>query len=304
MATRSFAMDRELFRTVKQATLNHARLLYHRLARRLPHLVAIMFLVVAAQLAPPSSSVAGVLGLWWREARANSAAVVAACAGLAAASYAYAASRPRPVFLVDLAGFKPGAAHEATRAQSIRHFALAGRFTDESVAFQTRMLERAGVGEATHFPASLLRMPVDMSLRTAREESEAVVFGVVDELLAKTGVGAGDIGVVIVNSSLYSPTPSFTSLVVNRYGLRHDVVSHNLSGMGCSAGIIAIDLAKHLLQVSPPLHHAPTTGARPFLIFPMGIQVPKKIGNPTQTHARTVVCPPGQNCNLVHICGE
>ncbi|KAK3148302.1 hypothetical protein QOZ80_3BG0293330 [Eleusine coracana subsp. coracana] len=250
MATRSFSMDRELLRTVRQATLNHARLLYHRLVSRLPHLLAVTFVVVAAQLAPPPScSVAGVVALWWREARANSAAVVAACAGVAAAAYAYAASRPRPVYLVDLAGFKPGRAHEATRARSIRHFAAAGRFNDESIAFQTRMLERAGVGEATHFPASLLRVPVDMSLRTAREESEAVVFGVVDDLLAKTGVAARDVGVVIVNSSLYSPTPSFASLVVNRYGMRHDVVSHNLSGMGCSAGIIAIDLAKHLLQV-------------------------------------------------------
>jgi 3-ketoacyl-CoA synthase len=91
--------------------------------------------------------------------------------------------------------------------------------------------------------------PVVMSLRTAREESEAVVFGVVDELLAKTGVRAQDVGIVIANSSLYAPTPSFVSLIVNKYRLREDVVSHNLSGMGCSAGIIAIDLAKHLLQV-------------------------------------------------------
>jgi 3-ketoacyl-CoA synthase len=153
------------------------------------------------------------------------------------------------VYLVDLAAYRPGPAHRATRAESVHHFALAGRFTDESVAFQTRMLERAGVGDATHFPASILAVPVDMSLRAAREESEAVVFGVVDDLLRTTAVRAADVGVVIVNSSLFSPTPSFTSLLVNRYGLRHDVVTHNLSGMGCSAGIIAIDLARHLLQV-------------------------------------------------------
>ena len=244
---RSAAMGRaELSRTVRQATLNHARLLYHRL----PHILAVTLLVAAAQLVPSSSSssLAGAAALrdW---ARAHAGLAAAACAGVAAAACAYAASRPRPVYLVDLSGYKPGPAHEATRAQSIRHFAVAGRFTDESIAFQTRMLERAGVGEATHFPASLLTVPVDMSLRAAREESEAVVFGAVDDLLARTGVRAQDIGVVIVNSSLFSPTPSFTALVVNRYGLRHDVVTHNLSGMGCSAGIIAIDLAKHLLQV-------------------------------------------------------
>ncbi|CAL4929195.1 unnamed protein product [Urochloa decumbens] len=247
---RSIAMDRaELFRTVRRATLNHARQLYHRLLSRLPHLLAVTLLVAAAQLfsAPPSLASAPRALLLW--ARANAFLAAAACLGFLAAAYAYVSSRPRPVYLVDMAGYKPGRAHEATRAESVRHFAVAGRFTDESVAFQARMLERAGVGEATHFPASLLTNPVDMSLRAAREESEAVIFGAVDGLLAATGVRAEDIGVVIVNSSLFCPTPSFTSVVVSRYGMRHDVVSHNLSGMGCSAGIIAIDLAKRLLQV-------------------------------------------------------
>ena len=239
-------MDRELFRTVRQATRNHAMLLYHCLVCRLPHLLAVTLLLVVS---PPLLSTTLSLAALWTELRANAPLLVAACAGCAAAAYAYAASRPRPVYLVDLAGYKPGPAHEATRAQAIRQFGLAGGFDDESMSFQKRMMERSGLGEATHFPASLMSIPVDMCLRTAREESEAVVFGVVDELLAKTGVPAEEIGVVIVNSSLYSPTPSFVSLVVNRYRLRDDVVSHNLSGMGCSAGIIAIDLAKHLLQV-------------------------------------------------------
>jgi 3-ketoacyl-CoA synthase len=252
----SIAMDRELFRTVRQAALNHARLLYHRLVSRLPHLLAVTFLVAAAQLVPMPPSPSAPLppvGALLREAaaraRPDAGLVAAALAGVAACACAYAALRPRPVYLVDLAAYRPGPAHQATRAESVRHFARAGRFTDESVAFQTRMLERAGVGDATHFPASILAVPVDMSLRAAREESEAVVFGVVDDLLRTTAVRAADVGVVIVNSSLFSPTPSFTSLLVNRYGLRHDVVTHNLSGMGCSAGIIAIDLARHLLQV-------------------------------------------------------
>jgi 3-ketoacyl-CoA synthase len=238
-------MDRELFRTVKQATRNHARVLYHRLVCRLPHLLAVTLLLVVL---PPLVSTLSLDALW-ADARTNAPLLAAVCAGCFAAAYAYAMSRPRPVFLVDLAGYKPGPEHEATRARAIRQFGLAGGFDDESMSFQKRMMERSGLGEATHFPASLMSIPVDMCLRTARDESETVVFGVVDELLAKTGVPAGDIGIVIANSSLYSPTPSFVSLIVNRYRLREDVVSHNLSGMGCSAGIIAIDLAKHLLQV-------------------------------------------------------
>jgi 3-ketoacyl-CoA synthase len=39
-------------------------------------------------------------------------------------------------------------------------------------------------------------------------------------------------------------------MIVNHYKLRGNVQSYNLGGMGCSAGLISIDLAKQLLQVS------------------------------------------------------
>ncbi|KAL8544145.1 hypothetical protein ACS0TY_004613 [Phlomoides rotata] len=40
-------------------------------------------------------------------------------------------------------------------------------------------------------------------------------------------------------------------LIVNKYKLRSNIKSFNLSGMGCSAGLISIDLATDLLQVHP-----------------------------------------------------
>lgn len=84
----------------------------------------------------------------------------------------------------------------------------------------------------------------------AKEETEVVLRETVDDLLAKTRINPQDIGVVIVNVSMFNPTPSLSAMVVNRYKLREDVLSYNLGGMGCSAGVIAIDLAKRLLQVN------------------------------------------------------
>uniref|UniRef100_A0ACD5ZAI8 Uncharacterized protein n=1 Tax=Avena sativa TaxID=4498 RepID=A0ACD5ZAI8_AVESA len=191
----------------------------------------------------------------WHEAQAakvamSVAAAAAACIIAAALCSYYAARWPRrPVYLVDHAGYKPGRAHERTRAESVEHYRLTGAFSEESLAFKKRILERSGLGDATHLPASLIKVPMDICLRTGMEESRAVVFGVVDRLLAATRVRPADVGVLIVNSSLYSPTPSFTSLIISRYCLPVDVVSYNLSGMCCSAGVIAIDLAKRLLQV-------------------------------------------------------
>jgi len=50
---------------------------------------------------------------------------------------------------------------------------------------------------------------------------------------------------------LFNPTPSLSAMVVNHYKLRGNIISYNLGGMGCSAGLISIDLAKDLLQVHP-----------------------------------------------------
>jgi 3-ketoacyl-CoA synthase len=82
------------------------------------------------------------------------------------------------------------------------------------------------------------------------------MFGAIDQVLAKTGVRARDIGVVVVNCSLFNPTPSLSAMIVNHYKLRGNVASYNLGGMGCSAGLISIDLAKQLLQVCmwQPIH--------------------------------------------------
>ena len=54
---------------------------------------------------------------------------------------------------------------------------------------------------------------------------------------------------MIVNCSLFNPTPSLSAMIVNHFKMKSSVVSYNLSGMGCSAGVISISLAKELLQV-------------------------------------------------------
>jgi len=56
------------------------------------------------------------------------------------------------------------------------------------------------------------------------------------------------VDILIVNCSLFNPTPSLASMVVNHFRMRPSVITYNLSGMGCSAGLIAIGLAQELLQ--------------------------------------------------------
>lgn len=75
------------------------------------------------------------------------------------------------------------------------------------------------------------------------------MFGALDNLFASTGVKPKDIGILVVNCSLFNPTPSLSAMIINKYKLRGNIKSYNLGGMGCSAGVISVDLARQLLQV-------------------------------------------------------
>jgi len=158
-------------------------------------------------------------------------------------------SRANPVYLVDFECFKPPEECRVTKKKLIDMQVSVGRFTQESIDFQEKILARSGLGDHTYLPSNLLSIPPDISMARAREEAEMVMFTVLEGLFRKTGVNPKDIGVLIVNCSLFNPTPSLSAMIVNHFKMRSGVQTYNLSGMGCSAGVISVHLAKELLQV-------------------------------------------------------
>ena len=68
-------------------------------------------------------------------------------------------------------------------------------------------------------------------MEAARIESKEVICTCVRELLERTGVKANDISILVINCSLFSPTPSLCSMVANEFNMRPDLLSYNLSGM-------------------------------------------------------------------------
>uniref|UniRef100_A0A6N2LC82 3-ketoacyl-CoA synthase n=1 Tax=Salix viminalis TaxID=40686 RepID=A0A6N2LC82_SALVM len=134
---------------------------------------------------------------------------------------------------------------ELTMEIARHQFAL----SKEALLFMEKLLEKSGLGPSTYLPEAFRTYPPNECMEEVRKESETVIFGAVDDVLAKTGVKGKDIGIVIVNCCLFNTAPSLSAMIVNRYKLGDKVVSYNLSGMGCSAGLAAIGLAKQLLQV-------------------------------------------------------
>ncbi|CAI9096216.1 OLC1v1032304C1 [Oldenlandia corymbosa var. corymbosa] len=166
----------------------------------------------------------------------------------------YFMSRPRPVYLVDYSCFKPPVTCRVPFSTFMEHSKMNLSTEPKSVEFQMRILERSGLGEETCLPPAIHYIPPTPSMDAARKEAEMVIFQSMDTLLKKTGLNPKDIDILIVNCSLFSPTPSLSAMVINHYKLRSNIKSFNLSGMGCSAGLISVDLARDLLQVHPNLN--------------------------------------------------
>jgi len=117
--------------------------------------------------------------------------------------------------------------------------------------FCMKLLSRSGLGEQTYFPPGLVSFPPDLSMQSARREALYIFTNTIDALLAHQKIQAKDIDILVVNCSLFAPTPSLAAMIMNHYKMREDVMSYNLSGMGCSAGLISVALAESLLQTRP-----------------------------------------------------
>jgi len=155
---------------------------------------------------------------------------------------------PGPTYLLDFACFKPDDSYKVSKQTYIEKARRSGFFTEKSISFQEKVLALAGLGDETYGPPSTICEPVDRSLKTCHAEAQTVILGVTEELFSQGVVKPKDIDILVVNCSMYSPVPSLAAMIVNHYRMRKDIDVFNLGGMGCSAGLIAIDLARKLLR--------------------------------------------------------
>jgi len=158
-------------------------------------------------------------------------------------------SNRRPIYLVDFACYKPSDEFGTTKGFYMSLCKKTGLFDDGSLVFQRKIIEKSGIGERTYIPGAILADRPRLTMKESRVEAEMMIFGALDELFEKCKIRPKDISILVVNCSLFNPTPSLSAMIVNHYKMRENIRSFNLGGMGCSAGIIALDLAKDMLKV-------------------------------------------------------
>jgi 3-ketoacyl-CoA synthase len=163
--------------------------------------------------------------------------------------------RPRPptIQLLDFAVCLPDPAWRFPR--SLLPVLLEGMISPEDVAFQHKVVMRSGLGEHTSATPAILSgkyaEPGATSIEVCRDEFRATCLTTVQELLDKTGVKPHEIDFVVTNCSLFNPTPSLSATIMNHFKMPATTRNFSLGGMGCSAGLVAVDLARSLLELQP-----------------------------------------------------
>lgn len=163
----------------------------------------------------------------------------------------YYFSTSTPVYLIDFSVLQPDDKYKIPHTRFMQITRDTKFFSKENEDFQEKILYRSGLGEETYFPPGIFCDPPELTMKQARNEAEYVITKTLEDLFARTKIKPTDVDILIVNCSLFNPTPSLTAMIINKFKMREDVKNFNLAGMGCSAGVISVDLAKDLLQVHP-----------------------------------------------------
>ncbi|WIA33064.1 hypothetical protein OEZ86_006220 [Tetradesmus obliquus] len=127
--------------------------------------------------------------------------------------------------------------------------------TPEKVDFVSKIFLASGISTTrTAIPACLQPTQTQepkTDLHSAQAEAKMVYGQVISEVLRKTGLAATDIDILITNTSIYCPTPSIASMVINMFSMREDVQAYHLGGMGCAFGVVGLNMVRDMLKAHP-----------------------------------------------------
>lgn len=119
----------------------------------------------------------------------------------------------------------------------------------ESLKFVVNVHIKSGLGQETYAPNSFFQGDIVSSMAEGWLEMQEAFTATLDRLFTDGGIRPSDVDILIINVCCFAPAPSLSAWIVNHYRMREDIKSYNVSGMGCSAGIIGVDMAKNLLKV-------------------------------------------------------
>jgi hypothetical protein len=146
--------------------------------------------------------------------------------------YYMLSARP-PVYIMDFAVYEAPEEWRVSREDLKEIMRRLDVFTEDSLAFMGKLLAKSGTGEATHWPPGTIRVikdidpatgklytTADRSIEAARKVAETILCSVFEEACRRSGKKPRDVDFLVINCSLFCPTPSLCSIVARRFNLK------------------------------------------------------------------------------------
>ncbi|KAL8496825.1 hypothetical protein ACS0TY_020484 [Phlomoides rotata] len=116
--------------------------------------------------------------------------------------------------------------------------------------FLLKAIVSSGIGEETYGPKMIFDgREASPTLADGLVEMDEFFVDSIDKLFAKTGISPSEIDILVVNISMLASAPSLSSRIINLYKMRDDVKVYNLTGMGCSASLVSINIVQSVFKV-------------------------------------------------------
>ncbi|KAL6763254.1 FAE1/Type III polyketide synthase-like protein-domain-containing protein [Haematococcus lacustris] len=159
------------------------------------------------------------------------------------------------LYLLDHACYQPPEECRVILKECEEHGKHWEMFSEDVRDFMLKVFVKSGVGMANTFLPKAIHpkhttQPIN-DMASAMVEAEMVMGGCLSELLQQTGLRPSDIDILVTCSSIFCPTPSLASMLVNKFKLRTDIQSYHLGGMGCGTGVVGMNLMRDLLKARP-----------------------------------------------------
>eukprot|EP00798_Chlamydomonas_sp_ICE-L_P032112 gene32112-16629_t len=107
-------------------------------------------------------------------------------------------------------------------------------YSEEMRDFMMRIFVKSGLSPHSTYlhPSVHPRFTKDPTngIDVALLEAEMVMGGALDKLLQRTGIKPSEIDILVTCCSIFCPTPSLASMLVNKFSMRSDVQSYHLGG--------------------------------------------------------------------------
>ncbi|XVF20137.1 hypothetical protein REPUB_Repub11eG0172600 [Reevesia pubescens] len=115
--------------------------------------------------------------------------------------------------------------------------------------FLLKAIVSSGIGEQSYAPRIMFSGREETpTLADGILEMEEFFYDSIEKLLTRSGISPQEIDLLVVNVSMLSALPSLSSRIINHYKMRQDIKSFNLTGMGCSASLISLDIVRNVFK--------------------------------------------------------